>query len=150
MKRIVFLLALLLGLTACEKEKHPRVTSIDDMIFIVDPLNASINPDVNMEAESNSSLDLYVARNAFIAMDYPNQDATLVVDEDESTAIYGKDFELSATTFKFRGADTFRLPLKIEIGDAAGKNIVLRLVYDEYPSCPKNGRNSDRFEITIK
>lgn len=138
------------GLVACEDDNGPRVSQIDDMIFIVDPLNAGPEPDSQMEAESNSSLDLYVARNAFIAIDYPKQDATVEVDEAKSTAVSGEDFELSATSFLFNGADNCTIPLTVDIREASGKKIVLNIIYPEYPSCPVAGRKNNSLEITIK
>lgn len=147
------IVALLLGFTACEKENRPRVTSIDDMMyFTLWPTEYGvIEPYTNLEAEVNSSLKLDIVRNAFIAVDYPRQIAKLEVDAENSTATLGEDFDLSATTFDFNGKDDFHKPCMVDIHDnAAGKTIVLRLVYDEYPSCPVSGRKCDRIEITVK
>lgn len=151
------LLAMVIGFVACEEEKKPMIGHIDDMIFVIkypddfpniaEPVYPDLVTAANVDA--NTSLDLYVSRNAFIAKDYPNQNVTLTVDEDESTAVFGEDFGLSATEFRFRGSDNINLPLKLDIGDAAGKTIVLRLVYDEYPSCPVEGRKADRIEISV-
>lgn len=157
MKRIVLLFTLLVGFVACEEEKKPMIGHIDDMIFVIkypdDFTNITepivLEPLTAANVDANTSLDLYVSRNAFIAKDYPNQNVTLTVDEDESTAVFGEDFVLSATEFRFRGSDNINLPLKLDIGDAAGKTIVLRLVYDEYPSCPVEGRKADRIEISV-
>ena len=93
---------------------------IDDMMFIIKyPDNLSditepivLEPLTSANFDANTSIELYVSRNAFVAKDYPKQDATLAVDEKESTAVYGEDFDLSATEFRFRGADNINLPLK--------------------------------------
>lgn len=157
MKRVILLIAILAGFVACEEKKKPMIGHIDDMMVIIKyPDNLSditepivLEPLTAANFDANTSLELYVSRNAFVAKDYPKQDVTLAVDEKESTAVYGEDFDLSATEFRFRGADNINLPLKMDIGDAAGKKIVLRLVYDEYPSCPVEGRKADRIEISV-
>ncbi len=148
---------LLLGLTACEKEKRPRITSIDDMMYFMSSLD--IRPDgeivvrgplTDEEVDAGTVLELWIERNLFIAVDYPRQTAKLEVDTENSTATLGEDFDLSATTFNFNGEDDFHKPCMVDIHDAAGKTIVLRLVYDEYPSCPVSGRKCDRIEIKVK
>ena len=157
MKRVILLIAILVGFVACEEKKKPMIGHIDDMIFVIKypddfpNITGPFYPDLVTSAnfDANTSIELYVSRNAFVAKDYPKQDVTLAVDEKESTAVYGEDFDLSATEFRFRGADNINLPLKMDIGDAAGKKIVLRLVYDEYPSCPVEGRKADRIEISV-
>lgn len=156
MKRIFLLFALLVGFAACKDEKEQHVTYIDDMIYFVKTSAVAvgdytvIEPMTSTEAEADSSLELEVARNMFIAKEYPKQTVDVKVDEAKSTAVEGDDFELSATSLDFDGADKFRLPLTVDIGAAAGKKIVLNLVYPEYPSCPVSGRREDRLEITIK
>ena len=154
MKTKLFLLfALLVGFTACEEKQNPmHVTYIDDMMyFTVWPKEYElVTPWTNMDAVANSSVELNIYRNAFVAIEYPRQTARIEVDEAESTAILGEDFELSATKFDFNNEDDFRKPFTIDIGDAAGKKIVLRLVYDEYPSCPLSGRKSNCIEISVQ
>ena len=148
MKRVILLIAILAGFVACEEKKKPMIGHIDDMMFIIKyPDNLSditepivLEPLTSANFDANTSIELYVSRNAFVAKDYPKQDVTLAVDEKESTAVYGEDFDLS---------DNINLPLKMDIGDAAGKKIVLRLVYDEYPLCPVEGRKADRIEISV-
>ena len=151
------MLALLVGFTACEKEEKWHLTQIDDMMYFTSALE--ILPDgeydyeaplTSVDADAGSAIEVWIERNLFIADQYRRQTARIEVDEAGSTAILGEDFELSATKFDFNNEDDFRKPFTIDIGDAAGKKIVLRLVYDEYPSCPLSGRKSNCIEISVQ
>lgn len=152
MKKLLFAIISVLALAACDKDEH-RIHYQDMMCFTEGAAaeNGYVSSITNMSAESGTSvLELFVMRSMTAARNYPRQTACIVVDKEKSTAAEGSDFTLSTTTFDFESSDIFRLPFTIDIHDAAGKTIVLKLDYAYYDECPADVRKEDRLTIRIQ
>lgn len=151
MRKSLLLLSLLLLVVACGKDDH--LTIYEDMMYFAEDYSADggmITPVVQMNAERNSLVNIYVMRNLFAANDHPRQNVKIVVDEKQSTAIAGVDFIIPETNLNFKNKETIRLPVTINIHSETKKTIVLRLVYEYYNECPAEGRKADRLKIKIK
>lgn len=151
MKKILLVLTLFLGTVACDKDEH--LTIYEDMMYFAEEFSSGgemIKPVVQMEAERNSQVNIYVMRNLFVANDHPRQNVKIVVDEKQSSAIEGVDFTISESSLNFKNKEAIRVPLTINIHSQAKKTIVLQLAYEYYKECPAEGRKVDRLKIKIK
>lgn len=136
---------------ACDKDEHQ--TRYQDMMCFVESIPADdgyVSAATHITAASDASaLQLYVMRSPMAAGQHPRQTARIVVDKENSTAIEGTDFSLSATTFDFENSEVFR-PFTVDFRNAAGKTIVLKLDYAYYDECPADTRKQDRLTIDIR
>ena len=150
MKRLLLFLFLALSITSCKNEE--RETFYEDMIYFTEKLSSDggyISPITILYAKPNSQVELLVWRNAFAAKDHPKQNVQIVVDQKLSTAEEGRDFSISESSLNFNGKDNTSIPVAINIHSAAGKTIVLQLVYEYYNECPAETRRADRLKINI-
>ena len=150
MKRLVLFVIAIMTVVACQDEE--RVTIYEDMIYFAEnPSSAGgfISPVTQLNAKPNSQVELLVWRNAFAAKDHPKQNVQIVVDQKLSTAEEGRDFSISESSLNFNGKDNTSIPVAINIHSAAGKTIVLQLVYEYYNECPAETRRADRLKINI-
>lgn len=151
MKRLFLFLSLTLSLAACKDEE--RSTSYEDMIYFTEnpsSVGGYISPITKLDAKPNSQVELLVWRNAFAAKDHPKQNVQIVVDQKLSTAEEGRDFSISKSSLNFKGKNNTSIPVSVNIHSAAGKTIVLQLVYEYYNECPVEGRMADRLKIKVK
>lgn len=151
MKRLVLIALAILSIVSCKDEE--KVTLYEDMMYFAEnPSSAGgfISPVTQLNAKSISQVELLVWRNAFAAKDHPKQNVQIVVDQKLSTAEEGRDFSISESSLNFKGKDNTSIPVSINIHSAAGKTIVLQLVYEYYNECPAEGRKADRLKIKIK
>lgn len=152
MKKLLFAIMAAFAFAACDKDEHQ--TRYQDMMCFVESIptdDGYASATTHITAASDASaLQLYVMRSPTAARQHPRQTARIVVDKENSTAIEGTDFSLSATTFDFGKAEVLRLPFTIDIHDAAGKTIVLKLDYAYYDECPADTRKENRLTIRIE
>ena len=139
------------SLAACDKDEH-QTRYQDTMCFTEGKIaeNGYVSSVTSISAKSGTSLELFVMRSTMAARSYPQQTARVIVDQENSTAVEGTDFTLSAATFDFGKAEVLRLPFTIDIHDAAGKTIVLKLDYAYYDECPADTRKENRLTIRIE
>lgn len=151
MKRLLLFLLLALAIISCKDEE--RRTLYEDMFYFAENpsiVGGYISPITKLNARPNSQVDLLIWRNAFAAKDHPKQNVLIVVDQELSTAEEGRDFSISESSLKFKGSNNNSIPVSVNIHSAAGKTIVLQLVYEYYDECPVEGRKADRLKIKIK
>lgn len=151
MKRLVLIALAILSIVSCKDEE--KVTLYEDMMYFAEnPSSAGgfISPVTQLNAKPISQVELLVWRNAFAAKDHPKQNVQIVVDQKLSTAEEGRDFSISESSLNFKGKDNTSIPVSINIHSAAGKTIVLQLVYEYYNECPAEGRKADHLKIKIK
>ena len=151
MKKLLFAIMAAFAFAACDKDEHQ--TRYQDMMCFVESIptdDGYASATTHITAASDASaLQLYVMRSPMAAGQHPRQTARIVVDKENSTAIEGTDFSLSATTFDFENSEVFR-PFTIDFHDAAEKTIALELDYAYYDECPADTRKQDRLTIEIK
>lgn len=153
MKRICLLIAVIAAFVSCGKSDDHHYYYDDMMCFMEDYRSEKtvfISSIAQLYVKSNSSTTLFVSRNVTAANHHSKQTATVVVDEEKSTAVVGTDFTISEQTFNFNGKNNINLPFVITTRSAAGKTIVLKLNYEYYNECPAEGRKADRLKIQIK
>lgn len=151
MKRLLLFLLLALAISSCKDEE--RRTFYEDMIFFSETpssVGGYISATTKLDAKPNSQVELLVWRNAFAAKDHPKQNVQIVVDQKLSTAEEGRDFSISESSLNFKGKNNTSIPVSVNIHSAAGKTIVLQLVYEYYDECPVEGRMADRLKIKVK
>lgn len=151
MKRLLLFLLLALAISSCKDEE--RSTSYEDMIYFSEnpsSVGGYISATTKLDAKPNSQVELLVWRNAFAAKDHPKQNVQIVVDQKLSTAEEGRDFSISESSLNFKGKNNTSIPVSVNIYSAAGKTIVLQLVYEYYDECPVEGRMADRLKIKVK
>lgn len=151
MKKLLFAIMAACALVSCNKDEH-QIRYQDMMCFTEGRIaeNGYVSSITSMSAESGTSLELFVMRSTMAAQSHPRQTVRIIVDQENSTAITGTDFTLSAATFDFGNAEMLRLPFTINIHDAVGKTIVLKLDYAYYDECPADTRKEDRLTIRIE
>lgn len=150
MKRI-FLIGLLFFFMSCDDDKNR--TFYQDMMYFTEntsPAEGYISPVTHLDVKSNSQVELLVCRNAFAAKDHPKQTVQVVADPELSTAEEERDFSISASSLDFKNGNVTSLPLTVNIHNAKGKTIVLKLEYEYYDECPLADRKADRLKIKIE
>ena len=150
MKKLFCLIALAVGFTSCNDEKH--VWIIEDMFYFLDngSTEGYVTPVTEMTAGPSTQVDLLVIRNGFAAERHPKQTVKVLVEESLSTAKVGTDFSLDQQVFDFQNENTLKLPLRVNIRNSSGKKIVLRLEYGYYDECRSDGRKADKLTIKVK
>lgn len=147
----IFLIGLLFFFMSCDDDKNQ--TFYQDMMYFTEnssSVEGYVSPITHLDVKSNSQVKLLVCRNAFAAKDHPKQTVQVVVDQELSTAEEGGDFSISASSLDFKNGNVTSLPLTVNIHNAKGKTIVLKLEYGYYDECPLADRKADRLKIKIE